>query len=340
MGRKRFQELLSVGGQIYYETHYGPLLQMQGEAREIAVDIVRTNRTRLPALVNSVVTRGDTDSPHFIRTAVFDASDRRAYERELLEARRRAEESEGRARLLAQTLQQSLLPPALPAIPGLEVAAVYRPAGRGDEVGGDFYDVFESRAGDWIIAIGDVRGKGAEAAVITALARYTLRATAIRVAEPAHVLETLNDVLLRHEGGSSCTVAYARLHCEPGQWCRLTVGCGGHPLPFLLRPGATPVPVGHPGTLLGLLDTVTISDMTTMLQPGDAVVFYTDGVTEGRGERGFFGEERFSGLLGGMSGMDAGGIAQEIVDVVVDFQQGDPRDDIAVLVVRMPPQPG
>jgi sigma-B regulation protein RsbU (phosphoserine phosphatase) len=161
VGERRFQELLSVGGQIYYETHYGPMLQMQGEAREIAVDIVRADGSRLPALINSVVARGDNGSPTYVRTAVFDATDRRAYERELLAARRQAEESEARARVLAQTLQQSLLPPATPQIPGLDVAAVYRPAGQGGEVGGDFYDVFESREGDWIVSIGDVRGKGA-----------------------------------------------------------------------------------------------------------------------------------------------------------------------------------
>ena len=328
-----------MGGQIYYETHYGPMLQMQGEAREIAVDIVRADGSRLPALINSVVTRGADGSPAYVRTAVFDATDRRAYERELLAARRRAEESEARARLLAKTLQQSLLPPATPQIPGLEVAAVYRPAGRGDEVGGDFYDVFESRRGDWIVSIGDVRGKGADAAVVTALARYTLRAAAIRVEEPAQVLDTLNDVLLQEDEDASCTVAYARVRCQPGRWCRLTVACGGHPLPVLVRPSAPSTPVGQPGTLLGWFDRIEASDVTAMLHPGDAVVFYTDGVTEARGDEGFFDEERLAALLDTMGDKDAQAIAQEVVDVVVDFQHGLPRDDIAVLVLRMPPHP-
>ena len=308
---------------------------MHGEAREIAVDIVRADGTRLPALVNSVLGRGDGECPACIRTAVFDATDRRAYERELLDARRRAEESEARARVLAQTLQQSLLPPAPPQIPGLDVAAVYRPAGAGDEVGGDFYDVFESRDGDWVICIGDVRGKGARAAVVTALARYTLRAAAIRLVAPAQVLEALNDTLLREEGDASCTVAYARVHCEPGRSCRVTVACGGHPLPLLVRPHGPAVPVGRPGTLLGALDTVSIQDVDASLRPGEAVVFYTDGVTEARGEHGFFDDERLAALLETMGARTASEIAQEIVDVVVDFQDGHPRDDIAVLVVRM-----
>jgi phosphoserine phosphatase RsbU/P len=312
------------------------MLQMHGQAREIAVDIVRADGTRLPALINSVVACSGEGSPAYVRTAVFDATDRRAYERELLAARRRAEESEARAQVLAKTLQQSLLPPAAPQIPGLDLAAVYRPAGRCDEVGGDFYDVFESRDGDWIVSIGDVRGKGAGAAVVTALARYTLRAAAIRVEEPALVLETLNEVLLREEDDASCTVAYARVRLDPAGSCRVTVACGGHPLPLLLRPAAPSRPVGEPGTLLGLLGTIEVSDVTTALRPGDALVFYTDGVTEARGPLGFFGEEGLAALLDTMGGKDAQTVAQELVDAVVDFQDGHPRDDIAVLVLRMP----
>ena len=329
--RRRFQEMLTVGGRIYYETHYGPLLRMQGEARQIAVDVVCADGHRLPALVNSIVAKEG-----WIRTAVFDATDRRSYERELLDARRRAEASEARARVLAQTLQQSLLPPAPPKIPGLDVAAVYRPAGDGDEVGGDFYDVFESREGEWVIAIGDVRGKGAAAAVVTALARYTLRATAIRVREPARVLETLNDVLLRQEGDFHCTVVYARVHCQPGEACRITVACAGHPLPLRVGPSSAPVPVGQPGTLLGLLDSIDVRDVSVTLGPGEAVVFFTDGVTEARRDHEFFEDERVADVLHALRDDDAQGIARGLVDVVVDFQRGSPRDDIAVLVAKVP----
>ncbi|HEX2048022.1 MAG TPA: SpoIIE family protein phosphatase [Acidimicrobiales bacterium] len=331
VGQRRFQELLTVGGRIYYETHYGPLLQMQGEARQIAVDIVCADGRRLAALVNSVLSQEG-----LIRTAVFDATDRRAYERELLDARRRAEASEARARVLAQTLQRSLLPPAPPKIPGLDVAAVYRPAGTGDEVGGDFYDVFESREGEWVIAIGDVRGKGATAAVVTALARYTLRATAIRVREPARVLETLNHVLLREEDDSHCTVAYARVHCQPGDACRVTVACAGHPLPLRVGPSSPPVPVGEPGTLLGLLDSIEVSNVTVTLGPGEAIVFFTDGVTEARRDSEFFEDDRVADVLSRLGHEDARGMAQGLVDVVVDFQDGSPRDDIAVLVAKVP----
>lgn len=333
---RRFQELLSVGGQIYYETHFGPLLRMQGEAREIAVEVVRADGTRLPALVNSVVTTDADGTPAYIRTAVFDATDRRAYERELLDARRRAEASEAKARVLAHTLQQSLLPPSTPQIPGLDVAAVYRPAGQGAEVGGDFYDVFECASGDWVIVMGDVQGKGAEAAAVTALARYTLRASAIRTAEPSAVLGTLNDVLLRHESEYLCTVVCARVGPPATGGRRMTIATGGHPLPMLLTASATLRPVGTPGTLLGGLDSVDIRDVDVVLEPGDAVVFFTDGVTEARGAGGFLGEEGLERFLHALSGQAAPGIARGLVDAAVAMQNGEPRDDIAVLVARVP----
>ena len=336
VGKKRFQELLSVGGQIYYETHYGPLLQMQGEAREIAVDIVGADGRRLSALVNSVVTPDAEGKPAWIRTAVFDATDRRAYERELLDARRQAEAAEARARVLAQTLQQSLLPPEPPQIPGLDLAAAYRPAGSGDEVGGDFYDVFETREGDWAIVIGDVQGKGAAAAVVTALVRYALRAAAIRNTQPGPVLETLNDVLLRHPGDSYCTLVYARVNCQTGGTCRLTAASGGHPLPLRVGPAGAPEPLGEPGTLLGLLDSVEVCEVDVTLGPGEAIVLFTDGVTEARGPQGFFGDDGLATELERMREMDASAMAQGLVDVVVDFQNGDPRDDIAVLVLKVP----
>ena len=343
VGRVRFQELLTVGGQIYYETHYGPLLSMQGEAREVALEFVRADGRRLPALVNSVVRRDRAGGTAFVRTAVFDASDRRAYERELLDARRRAEQSEARARLLARTLQESLLPPALPDVPGLDVAASYRPAGAGDEVGGDFYDVFETRTGAWVVVVGDVRGKGAEAAAVTALVRYTLRATAIRDASPTRILEDLNEVLLRERDEWSCTVVVGRFSgpdagpdAGPGSRWRLTVACGGHPPPLLTGRGTGARPVGRPGTLLGMLDTVTFADVEETLAPGESVVFFTDGVTEGRGRDGFFGDKRLAALLDARPGASADEVARAVVDEVVAFQEGVPRDDIALVVVGVP----
>ena len=168
---RSLRELLAIGDRIFYETHYAPLLRMQDEVRELAVTLV-CPRGRLPVLLNSVLDRDADGVPRSIRIAVFLAGDRRSYEGELLAARRRAEASEARARLMALTLQTSLLPPELPRVPGLDLGAVYRPAGRGDEVGGDFYDVFSTGPDDWAVAVGDVVGKGVTAATLTSLVRH------------------------------------------------------------------------------------------------------------------------------------------------------------------------
>ena len=178
VGQRRLSTLLSVGGQIYVETHVAPLLLAAGQVRGIALELVTAAGERVPVLMNATLVRDDGDVPTGVRVAMFDATERREYERELLAARARAEESEARARLLVRSLQEALIPPVVPVIDGLQLAAAYRPAG-GDEVGGDFYDVFQVGVDDWIVVVGDVTGKGVEAAKVTALARYTIRAAAV-----------------------------------------------------------------------------------------------------------------------------------------------------------------
>jgi phosphoserine phosphatase RsbU/P len=335
VGRKRFVDLLTVGGRIYHETHYAPLLRMQGSVREIAVEIVRADGHRLPVLVNSVLRRGRDQAPAMIRTAVFDATERRSYEQELLRARTDAEEAGARARLLARTLQESLIPPNLPEVPGADVAAVYRPAGRGDEVGGDFYDVFETADGGWAVVIGDVCGKGAEAATVTALARYTIRAAAMRGARPHQVLTMLNEALLRQETDRFCTVAYLRLQTG-GTGVRLTAGSAGHPPPLLLGVDGSVHPVGSSGHLLGVFPDVWIPDTTIDLTPGETIVLYTDGITEARVGGGFLGDEGLRELLAGCAGLDAHETTSRIADAAVGLQAGTTSDDIAVVAVRAP----
>ncbi|MBW3668298.1 MAG: SpoIIE family protein phosphatase [Actinobacteria bacterium] len=333
VGRRTFAELLTPGGRIYHETHYAPMLQMQGKAREIALEIVCADGRRLPVLVNAVLERGDDGSPHVVRTAVFDATERREYERELLRAKDRAEESERQARLLARTLQQTLIPPTPPAIPGLDIAAVYRPAGAGEEVGGDFYDVFQLAEDDWVMAIGDVCGKGVDAAVVTALARYAIRAAAVQQPGPDAVLHALNEVLLRHDSDRFCTVALVRLQRVDGRWTA-TVCSGGHPLPLLLRDGKA-THAGGPGSLLGVLPQPTFHETVMALQPGDAIVLYTDGVTEARRGTDFFDEP---GLVRSVAACatSASAITDGVLADVLAFQGDNPRDDIAVVAVRVP----
>lgn len=334
VGRRSFVDLLTGGGRLYHETHYAPMLRMQGKVRELALDIVRADGERLPALVNSVLERDHHGAPRVIRTAVFDATERRGYEHELLEARRRAEASEERATVLARTLQASLIPPQPPVVPGLEVSAAYRPAGRGDEIGGDFYDVFQVDAGSWVIVVGDVRGKGVDAAVVTGLARHTIRAAAIRSSHPAEVLDDLNQVLLRYGTDRFCTIGVVRLRRAGGHWTA-TVSTGGHPLPLLSRGGSEPVELGRPGVLVGVFPGASFAQHDIALLPGDAVILYTDGVSEARGERGWYGEEGVRGALQAAAAGDAD-LAGSVLDDALRFQAGSPRDDIVVVGVRVP----
>lgn len=333
VGRRRFIDLLPVGGRIYHETHYAPTLRLQGTAREIALEVVCADGRRLPVLVNSVLDRDADGNPLVIRTAAFDATERRRYEQEMLAAKRRAEESEARAVQLAQTLQKTLIPPTPPHIPGLDVAAVYRPAGDGRHVGGDFYDVFQISTDDWVIALGDVQGKGAEAAAVTALARHTLRAASVDHDSPSDALHTLDQVLRHAETDRFCTAVLVRLRRSEATW-RATVACGGHPLPLLRRPGQRPGAVGEHGPLLGILPEARFTDTEVALGPGDALVLFTDGVTEGRRRGHFYGNDRLVDVIDQHRG-PAADVTDAILADVMTYQSGNARDDIAVVTVAV-----
>ena len=334
IGHRRFQTLLTVGDRIFYETHYSPLLRMQQAVREIAVEIVCADGRRLPVLINSVIKADRDGDIAYVRTSVFDARQRREYERELLRARQRAEESEGRARDLARTLQETFIPPVPPSVPGVDVGAAYRPAGTGDEVGGDFYDVFATADDDWVVVLGDVRGKGVLAARVTALARYTLRAAAMQSREPSAVLNTLNEALRRSDEDRFCTVAYARLRTATGQRPHVTLAIGGHGLPMKLDAAGAVTTVGEYGDLIGVLESPAFKEVEFVLQPGEAICLFTDGVAEGRRHEEYYGEERLAELLSAHARHTAADIAERIVDDVVAFQDGMPRDDIAIVVVK------
>jgi PAS domain S-box-containing protein len=236
---------------------------------------------------------------------------------------------------VARTLQRSLLPPDLPDVPGIELAAVYHPAGGGGDVGGDFYDAFETGEGGLYLSIGDVCGKGAPAAALTGIARHTVRAAAVRERSPRSILRTLNQALLRQMiERRFCTVAVGRLETTPAG-ARLTVCCGGHPPPLLIRRDGTVEEAGTPGTLLGIYEHVQLSDHPVDLAAGDTVVFYTDGVTEERRQGRMFGEERLAELLRSSAGLSAAGVADRIERAVLEFTPGPPADDVAVIVLRL-----
>jgi sigma-B regulation protein RsbU (phosphoserine phosphatase) len=268
------------------------------------------------------------------RIAMFDATERRAYERELVAARQRAEESEERATTLARTLQESFLPPTMPVLPGLDVAGAYRPAGDGCEVGGDFYDVFSTGPGTWGVVLGDVCGKGAPAAVLTSLARYAVRAEAPRTASPGAVLAGLHETLLAHDPDKFCTAVFAALDLTSDD-VRVTLSVGGHPLPLLVRSGEC-VAVGEPGTIVGMVDVASYADTRVVLRPGYLLVLYTDGVTEARHDGEFFGDDRLRATVAAAAGGSARDVADAVVAAALDFQRGDARDDIAVVAIRLP----
>jgi serine phosphatase RsbU (regulator of sigma subunit) len=237
---------------------------------------------------------------------------------------------------IARTLQQSLLPIELPDIPGIEAAARFRPIGEGNEVGGDFYDLFESGGRGWTVVMGDVCGKGPDAAAVTALARYTLRAAAMRERLPSRSLGLLNEALLRQRSDRRfCTVAYAYL--EPlAEGARVGFASGGHPLPLLLRADGTVEEVGVPGTLLGVVPDPNFEDRSLAMGPGDALVLYTDGVIEARAGNGHsLDEGRLADVVRDCAGAGADTIAARVEDAALEAQDGSPRDDIAVLVLRV-----
>ncbi len=334
VGRRRLQELFPVGDRIFYETHWAPLLRMQGTVREIAVELIGRDGGRLPVLTNAVLKRNGEGHPQLIRTVVFDARERRSYEQELVAARDRAEAAEARARELAETLQAMFRPPTALEIPGFEVAGVYRPAGYGAEIGGDFYDVFPTGPTSHAILLGDVSGKGVPAAIVTGLVRHVVRAELLRGASPAAVLAVAHDAVRHAHPDDFCTAVLAHVEIAgAGDW---RVASAGHHLP-LLTDGRTVRRIGTTGTILGLLETIEVEDVTFMLDRGETLVFYTDGITEARAEDGtFFGEERLEeAVLNRASGPPLR-LARGLADAAIGFQDGVTRDDIAVVEGRRP----
>lgn len=238
---------------------------------------------------------------------------------------------------VARTLQRSLLPPGLPDIPGVDIAARYLAADEDNEVGGDFYDCFPTGPGEWAAVIGDVCGKGAEAAAVTALARHTIRAAVVHDPQPAAVLRELNAAILRHGTDFRfCTVLYVRL-VPTVDGVEACIATGGHPLPVLLRASGEAGAAGRPGTLLGVVPDPAISETAIRLRPGDALVLFTDGVTEASPLDDALGPERLAEFLGSCAGKDASRIAAGVEARVLELQRGRPRDDVAVLVLRITP---
>ena len=237
---------------------------------------------------------------------------------------------------VALTLQGELLPRALPPIPGLDIAVRYNAAGAGNEVGGDFYDVFASGDG-WIVVIGDVVGKGPLAASVTGLARHTLRAAATYETTPSALLDGLNRALYAEEPGRRlASVALLRLTPAEGG-VDVTLAVGGHPLPLVVSGDGEVREIGVHGRLLGVEPDAVVRDAGTRLRPGDTVVLYTDGVVEARGPGGMLGEAALRAIVADSVGDAPSRVVQRIEQAVLAASGGRPRDDIAVVALRLWP---
>ncbi|MHB9755563.1 SpoIIE family protein phosphatase [Streptomyces sp. BYX5S] len=349
LGRMRFTDLLTAGGRMYHETHFAPLLRLQGEVNSIALDIRHTDGSRRPVLVSATVKYGTTGEPLLIRTTLFDATDRRSYESELLRARRAAEEAArraeaDRARLqeALAALQRSLLPSTLPALPGMEAAAYYHTASP-DRLGGDFYDVFPVDGKRHGFFLGDVCGKGPEAAAVTSLTRYTLRAAALHDPDPVAALNTLNQVLGERYTGDDprfCTAIFGML--EPATdsgHVTVRLASGGHPPALVLRGDGTADFLPTPGGLLvGALPEPHFAATTTTLAPGDTLLLYTDGLIEARtgaDRTSLYGEDAMRAFVTAHAGRSPRDVVEALTGLLAGFGDGL-DDDTALLALGVP----
>jgi serine phosphatase RsbU (regulator of sigma subunit) len=244
----------------------------------------------------------------------------------LVVTRERARE---RSERTTRALQQSLMPASVPAIDGCELAVRFLPA-EGELVGGDFYDVYETGEGRWTIVLGDVCGKGAAAAALSAMARWTLRSYDHGSASPADALHALNTAMIGHRSqGRFITIAHVSLALEPGG-ARAMVACAGHPAPVVVPARGEPAPVPADGDLLGVWPSIRLHTAEVQLRPGDSLVLYTDGVTDQGPQLRRAPHQALGGRPPGASADQLAGIMERLAR----DGAGTHRDDIAILAVR------
>jgi serine phosphatase RsbU (regulator of sigma subunit) len=248
-------------------------------------------------------------------------------------------EARQRAETLAHTLQESLLPPALPEVPGLDIAVRFRAGGSGVDLVGDFYDLFASREQRWSFVVGDVCGKGVEAAKVAALARHTVGSAAMRYTDAGEVLALLNETLLARSPAPNVflTALYGTMVArDDGAW-HVRFASAGHPEPIVRRLAGTAESVAARGPLVGVFPEFAVAEVALVLAPGDAFVAYTDGITEARVGTTLYGEDALLDLIATSDPHgDAASLARRIEEAALAFGRAHASDDMAVLVIRVP----
>jgi sigma-B regulation protein RsbU (phosphoserine phosphatase) len=338
---RSFTEFLSAGSRIHYDTHFAPLLAVSGELRGISVDLVTATGNWVPVLLAADLKRAESGGRDVVYLAIHDAADRRQYERELLAERRRAERERNRAIALARTLKQSLLPPALTPPAGLTAAAHFHTASA-DEVGGDFYDLFALSNDKSAFFIGDVCGKGVDAALVASLTRYTLRAAAVFDDDPVAVLQNL-DTVLRNEfreirWSHFCSVIFGLLIAQDDGF-EVRLAGGGHPPALLLSAdGSVAKVTTEGGQAVGIFTNAHFTSTQVRLRPGDTLMLYTDGVTEartGHGSERFDDHDALMDFARSHAPTTPAGIVAEFRALLTSLGTGV-DDDAAVLALGVP----
>lgn len=276
-----------------------------------------------------------TDRDREVLRTLAAAASREIALREAIENERR---SHLRAQEVIRTLQASLLPPALPAVDGLDLAARFRPGGTGVELVGDFYDVFEVRDHAWSFIVGDICGKGLEAAKAASLARHTIGAPAMRRADPAEVMGLLNETFLARRGSPDLflTAVFGELQKAREGW-NVSLACAGHAPPIIRRADGSARAMDIAGPLIGVFPTIEMVGSTLTLGPGDSLVLYTDGVSEARSGSRLFGDDAVCEVVATADpNACADDLASRIENAALAFCGGTASDDIAILVLRMP----
>lgn len=247
--------------------------------------------------------------------------------------------AERASRELAHELQAGLLPRRLAEMPGAETAAWYDAGARDQDVGGDFYDLFGTGDGDWVAVVGDVCGRGPEAAALTALARHTLRAVFEKPIAPSDALSRLNRAILAHEpDGRFITAVCARLELR-GAAYEVTISGGGHPYPLLVSPDGEVTEIETAGALLGVVSQPELTDRRARLEPGSALVLFTDGLIEDPGREDPYAADWLREVLMTCGSRDAREIVASLKREVLRYET-ETRDDRALLVVAVPESSG